>query len=182
MDFGLFSSWASKREDTVDPADTPTEEVIQVATADEAVKEEAFLSSLLEVTQRVYYEQGLNGSIYVSRSFIFYQSSLNCEVHGSSEEQKSQKLTETLAKELTMFERKVMSTVRGAVLLLKNRARAYRNKEYRKDLTLSCGISVTDPFFGLMSTTISCSAKVSTLLGEGHHRNSKSLAVVAPTF
>lgn len=166
MNFGLLGRRAGKKEGESGPTDTSDE---ATAGEEEAVKEERYLASILEVTRRMYFERGLVGSIYVSRSLAFYVTSLNCDVDGTSVaglSEETQKLADEAEEGLTRFERKVVTAVRGAMHTLQKRALAYRNKGYRKDLTLSCGISVSDPFLGMISTSISCSATVASLLGE----------------
>lgn len=138
-------------------------------TEEEAVKEEKFLSTILEVSRKIFYEKHLVGSIYLSRSFAFYSSSLSCDVDWSTMSEEVTTASPSVAEDvegMTRFEKKVVKAVQGAVRTLQSRARAYRNKPYRDGITLTCGISVSDPFLGLISTSVSCSATIASLLAE----------------
>lgn len=139
--------------------------------AEDAVKEEKYLSSILEVTRKLYYEKGIVGSIDVIRSFTIYSSSIHCEVDGTNitafvEELNHEGESSAIDSGSTMFERRMRDAIKGAVSTLKHRARAYRGKSYRRDLILTCGITLTDPFLGMISTSVTCSATVASLLDE----------------
>lgn len=127
---------------------------------DEATREEErCLTSILELTRRVYYEKGLRGSIEVSRTLTFYAMSSSCDINGSDAGMIGE--TQKLA---SGIEKKVMKALRSSMHTLQKRALVYRNKSYRQDLTLSCGVSMTDPVLGVISTSITCSATVTSLL------------------
>lgn len=156
---------------------SPTTPVPSDATAsadskaeEDAAKEEKYLSSILEVTRRLFYEMSIVGAIDVTRSVAIYSSSIHCEVDGTNmaafEAELSAVQDAATSKDggSTMFERRVTDAVRGALSTLANRARAYRNKPYRSDLVLTCGITLSDPFLGVISTSVSCSATVASLL------------------
>lgn len=138
---------------------------------EDAAKEEKYLSSILEITRRLFYEMGIVGAIDVTRSVAIYSSSIHCEVDGTNmaafeEELSAAQDAASTSKDggSTMFERRVTDAVRGALSTLANRARAYRNKPYRSDLVLTCGITLSDPFLGVISTSVGCSATVTSLL------------------
>lgn len=154
------------------PSDAAASSSADSKAEEDAAKEEKYLSSILEVTRRLFYEMGIVGSIDVTRSVAIYTSSIHCEVDGTNmaafEEELSaaQNAPAATSKDggSTMFERRVTDAVRGALSTLANRARAYRNKPYRSDLVLTCGITLSDPFLGVISTSVSCSATVTSLL------------------
>lgn len=144
----------------VEVADTHNEKAME-----DAVREERFLSSILEVARRLYFETGLVGGIDVYRTFAIYSSYLHCDVDGTDLNAFEDGVADNEGN-LSMFERRAMDAVKGAIATLKHRARAYRNKSYRKDLTLTCGLTFSDPFLGMISTSVQCSASVASLLGE----------------
>lgn len=136
---------------------------------EEAVKEEKFLTSILEVSRKIFFEKHLVGEIYLSRSFAFFSSSLSCEVDWAKMTDEDTVSSASIADDvegMTRFEKKVVKAIQGAVRTLQSRARAYRNKPYREGITLTCGISVSDPFLGLISTSVTCSATIASLLAE----------------
>lgn len=146
-------------EQQEEPTETKSKE-------EDAVREERILCSILEVSRRQFFEMGLVGSIDVSRSLAIYTSSISCEVDGYDISSFDEELKSEKDSGYNMFEKRLKSAVCGAIRTLRHRARAYRNKPYRKDLTLTCGVTISDPFLGLVSTSVQCSATVESLLKE----------------
>jgi hypothetical protein len=168
MNFNLRARLTGKGGNDSGDGKKKGDEVEGAEADEEAVREEKFLSKVLEVTRGMYFEKKLVGSIYACRSFAFYSSSLNCDVDSTApiEEEETEIRESTGNEQMSFFERKVVTGVKGAISTMQRRAKAYKNKPYRKDLTLSCGLSVSDPFLGLISTSITCSATVASLLAE----------------
>lgn len=137
---------------------------------EDSVKEEKNLSRILEMARKMYYEKKITGSIDVSRSFAIFTTSLSCEVDGTEPEEEVAEVESTLPakaeeqEKLTRFESLVFRSLTKAVNNLENRAKAYRNKPYKKDLTISTGIYTSDPILGISTLSVSCAATVSSLL------------------
>jgi hypothetical protein len=138
---------------------------------EEVVREEKRLKRILEMARNVYFERKIVGSINVGRSFGIFSTSLSCDIDGNEEEEVSTDATadkeraeEDKDGKLTRFESIIFSSLVKTIRSLENRAKCYRNRAYTKDLSLSTGISVSDPVLGIASFSISCSATVTSLL------------------
>eukprot|EP01031_Cornospumella_fuschlensis_P028340 gene28340-34216_t len=136
---------------------------------EESVKEEKNLTRILEMARKMYYEKKIVGSIEVARSFAIFNTSVSCDIDGSEPEEVAPEDSAVAVKaeeqeKLTRFETLVFRSLTKAVNNLENRAKAYRNKPYRKDLTISTGIYTSDPILGISSLSVSCSATVESLL------------------
>jgi hypothetical protein len=145
---------------------------------EEAVKEESRLCKIFEICRDYFIFQQLVGSVYVSSSFLAFGNSISCDIDGTAEDAVADlaKVTEEQLKvdeqELGKIEKMVCNSVRKAMDNLEKRARAYKDKTYKKDLTLCTSVSVTSPVFGLVSFSINISATVGSLL-ESKQKSSK---------
>eukprot|EP01039_Chlorochromonas_danica_P003204 gene3204-3509_t len=180
----LISKLINRNKKEESTTSEPSEEQL-LKEEEEAVKGERNLKRVLESARRLFLEKKIEGSIDVSRSFAFYTTSLSCTIDGSScsgstssnssgeDDVAAAVVEEGEREQLTRFERIVFSSLTKAVNNLESRAKAYRRAVYKDDLTLSTGLSLTDPFLGLSNLTISCSATVSSLLAISHSESKK---------
>lgn len=162
----LLSKLLKKKEDT--PAADPNEEQL-AKEEEEAVKGEKNLKRILEAARKLYFEKRIAGTIDVARSFAVHTTSLSCDIDGTQAEDDSGDNESVIedeveAEKLSRFEKIAMNSLVRAINTLENRAKAYRNRPYKNDLSISTGVYVTDPFLGISTLSISCSATVSSLL------------------
>ena len=136
----------------------------------EIEKDERRLKVVMDSIRKLYAEYHLTGSFDVYKSFGAFTQSLSLEITTEEEEAATTDDTETdsvLAEEVeqkTNFQKIVIAAARKGIVTLMRRSRAYKKQQYRKDLTLSTSISVSDPFLGIMSTSISLSASAESLI------------------
>lgn len=151
------------------------EDELQEPTAEEIEKEEEDsrrneyrLTIILEKVRDMYYQRGLVGSVEISRSFLCTCNSISCDIDGSSSPESGTTAEEAGAAEAEAqkIPLLVKLTVRNTTRLLQRleaRAKNYRNKPYKADLSVSGSISITDPM-GFTGVSISCSATLESLL------------------
>lgn len=168
-----FMNRNNKEEADAAPAAEPSEEAL-AKEEEEAVKDEKRLKRVLEMARRHFFEKRIVGSIDVARSFGIFTAGASCDIDGTEAEEE---LAEEVEKEedkekLSRFERIIMSSLTKAVNALESRAKAYRHRPYKKDLSLSTGIYVTDPFLGISTLSVTCTATVTSLLAMGEGKPS----------
>lgn len=160
----MFAKLRGKKEET--PAAEPSEEQ-QAKDEEDAVKEEKSLQLILEKARKLFFEKRIVGSIDVARTFGMFTTGLSCEIDGSEEADVTPDEQPAAAEDkekATRFEKVIITSLVKAVNSLEGRAKAYRSRAYKKDLSLSTSIYVSDPILGISSLSVSCTATVSSLL------------------
>jgi hypothetical protein len=158
-----------QRNDSVPSASSEDEHAISAEQArkedEAAVKEESRLTRVFEVSRQYFLQERLKGNLYVSYSFLAFGNTISCDIDGTTREEGE--VVEDIGKaesELTRFERAIFNAAKRAISNMQRRAKAYRDKPYRGDITLSTSVSVTTPALGLVSFYINISATVDSVL------------------
>lgn len=133
---------------------------------EDARKHESRLTIIIEKVRELYLQRGLVGSIDISRSLLLTCNTVSCDVDGTAttEESPADDVHHGTEDEKVPVLTKV--AVRSAVRLLNRleaRAKNYKSKPFKDDMSVSGSTSITDPL-GLTSVSISCSASVASLL------------------
>ena len=133
----------------------------------DTAKEEGRLIALIEKARSIYIEKGLVGSVEITRSFAAFYRTVSCDIDGVAERQQLNAIEDGVevdgdesaakAQELSI------DGIGRCVKQLEKRATAYRNKSYKADLSLTSTIYVSGPLVGLVTVSISCTAKVDSL-------------------
>mmetsp|Transcript_61273 Transcript_61273/g.107626 ORF Transcript_61273/g.107626 Transcript_61273/m.107626 type:complete len:181 (-) Transcript_61273:135-677(-) len=134
---------------------------------EESRKHEYRLMIILEKVRDIYFQRKLVGSIEISRSFLATSNSISCDVDGTTEADSHS--LEAHGPEENKIPLLAKVTITNATRLLNRmevRARHYRSKAYKEDLSISGSINITDPL-GFTSVSISCSASMVSLLTHG---------------
>jgi hypothetical protein len=142
----------------------PTPEEIAKEEED-SKKHEYRLVIILEKVRELYQRKGFVGSVDISRSFLCTSNSLSCDIDGSggSEETPLDDSTFAETDKVPMLSKITINNVTRLLARLESRAKNYRNKPYKDDLTISGSVGFTDPM-GFSGVSISCNATVSSLL------------------
>lgn len=152
-----------------------------------AAKDEKRLKIVLELLRSLYYEYKLTGTVEVGRSVGGFYSNVSCEVDGAGgEENERASLAEdgssaiaddpSLDKDqLSRFEKIVLASANRSLDTMIHRARGYKHKNYRKDLTITNSAYITDPFFGIFTLYISTAATCESLLTADSYRTLKKM-------
>jgi hypothetical protein len=137
---------------------------------EDAEKDESKLKLVLELVRALFFEHKLVGSITVSKTMGVLTRTLSCEIDGtelSTNDGDNGGPQESLTSDrdqLSRVEKLIMSAVTASIDGMIGRARAYKSKSYRKDLSLSNSVSVSDPFFGIVGMYVCCTATAESLL------------------
>ncbi len=154
------------KDESSTPEDTTEQDLKEEK---DTIKEENRLISLIEKARSLYIEKGLVGSVEITRSFAAFYRTVSCDIDGVAE--KSNALSEDVEVSVDNEGDESASRVRDlsfagierCIKTLEKRASAYRNKSYKSDLSLSSTIYVSGPLLGLVTISISCTAKVDSL-------------------
>ncbi len=140
---------------------------------EDAAKDEKRLKMVLELIRKLYFEYKLIGTVEVGRSIGGFYSNVSCEVDGSAEDKEA---VEDLGEDqfdkeqVSNFEKIVLASANRSLDTMIHRARGYKHKSYRNDLTVTNSAYITDPFFGLFTLYISTSATCESLLTADSYR------------
>lgn len=133
----------------------------------EVKKEESSLICLMEKARAIYIEKGLVGNVSITRSLTVFYRSISCDVDGVAEKLKMKSISASqpivVDREPTTFEKFVGSLINRCIGSLERRARPYKKKPYKDNLILSNTVYYREPFIGLMSINVTCSATASSL-------------------
>jgi hypothetical protein len=146
-----------------EPAEPTAEELAKEE--DESRKHEYRLMIILEKVREMYYQRGLVGSVDISRSFLFTCNDISCDIDGTGTPE-VEPAVEHASAEVEKVPMLVKLTIKNVTRLLnrlETRAKNYKTKSYKDDLTISGSINICDPM-GFTSVSISCSATLSSLL------------------
>mmetsp|Transcript_8004 Transcript_8004/g.13492 ORF Transcript_8004/g.13492 Transcript_8004/m.13492 type:complete len:200 (-) Transcript_8004:122-721(-) len=176
-----ISSALGKDAGEEEPAEPTAEEIAKAE--EDAEKSEYRLILVLEKVREMYFQRRLVGEIEVSRSLLFAESSICCEIDGTADDidggtpaaaaddvddyddNNAAKGIDSQGEEknIPMLVKAVVKNSDRLLNRLAIRARKYKDKDYKGELTLTGSISITDPM-GFTSMGISCTASLESLL------------------
>ena len=136
---------------------------------EESRKHEYRLMLILENIRELYFKRGLIGSAEISCSLLFACNSISCDINGTEEPSGKAECTieensETSDKDkLPILLKLTIKNVTRLIHRLEIRARNYKDKSYKEDLSIVGSINITDPL-GFTSVSITCSASIESLL------------------
>ena len=136
---------------------------------EESRKNEYRLMIILEKVREIYYQRKLVGSIEISRSFLATSNSIGCDIDGTGEFEPEVPEAGKEEQKIPLLSRVTINNATRLLNRLEVRAKNYRNKSYKEDLTISGSIDITDPM-GFTGVGISCSATISSLLARKAER------------
>jgi hypothetical protein len=145
---------------------------------EDAANDEKRLKIVLEIIRQLYFQHKLTGTVEVGRSVRGFYSNVSCEVDGTGNDSE---VPEDLAEEhfdqdqLSRFEKMVVAAANRSIDTMIHRARGYKHKSYRKDLTVTNSAYITDPFFGIFTLYISTAATCESLLTADSFRTLKKM-------
>lgn len=142
----------------------PTEEEIAKEEEDSR-KHEYRLVLVLEKVREMYRRKGFVGGVEISRSFLCTCNSISCDIDGTEENEEGtvDESSYSEGEKVPMLTKITIRNVTRLLTRLEARARHYRNKPYKENLTISGSITINDPI-GLSSISISCEATITSLL------------------
>lgn len=134
----------------------------------DAIKEEKRLSQVLDMVHKLYQEYKLVGSVDASRTFALCTTSISCEIDGNETfESELDHESHAGGSDEDMFQKAVKSSVTRSINSMINRAKAYKKKPFKDNLTIANSVSISGPVLGLFSIYVSCSATISSLIAAG---------------
>ena len=135
---------------------------------DSVSKMERYMKSTYNTIKHKYKENKLSGSIYVGSSLGMFNCSLSGDI-GELDECESEiddieEDTESKEK-TTRMQQMVIKSIDKVIQNLFHRAKTWKKSiKHNNNITLTSGLSVSDPFIGAFSISISLTATLSSLL------------------
>ena len=121
---------------------------------------------ILEKVRELYFQRSLVGSVEIERSLLCTSNSISCDIDGTATPEETDAVDESSFSETEKVPMLAKMTIKNVTRLLNRlevRARNYKSKPYKDDLTISGSISITDPM-GFTGVSISCEATIVSLL------------------
>jgi hypothetical protein len=149
---------------------------------DSVGKLERSIQRILNAATLRYKEFNLDGSVYVSTSLGPFSTAANYEISNSAEiseldEADEASIEETDHEELTRMQKVVMSSIDACISHLVRRSKSWKSSNKKANTSLSSGISVSEPFFGAISFTLSLTV---TCISLANHANFLALTPPLP--
>jgi hypothetical protein len=124
---------------------------------------------LLEGCREIFLEHGLCGNIEIEQTRASKSWSISLDIDPDEEEEADIKASMTLElaeeKKDNQKHSITMASLRSRIKACQRRALIYKDKKYRKGLTIGQGFSITFPFISILSLSITIEMTVESLLG-----------------
>lgn len=130
----------------------------------DASQNEHGFQKVLRAAIKKFHERGIIGSIEIYSQFGMFSNIVSCDVDEDSHEIEEEIENESDTEEkMRMVDKFAIGAIDTLIRRLEMRAKVYRNKPLAKSVTLSNGMSISDPLLGAFSCSVTISATVLSL-------------------